>query len=87
MEFSDFAIFSVVMAASGVVVQMLKGFGLPDYYGGLASLIFGTTLGGILAISGMYPDTLPALGALSGFFAGASASGLYSGGKAVIAKE
>lgn len=65
------------------LVQVLKYFGFrKKWFLPMASLIFGV-LAGVIYV---YPHDIKA-GVLVGLMMGLSASGLYSGGKAVLEKE
>jgi hypothetical protein len=64
------------------MVELLKMYGMKRRLLPLMALAFGV-LGGIFYI---YPDD-PKAGILVGIMMGLSASGLYSGGKAVVERE
>lgn len=64
------------------LVEVLKYFGIPKQLLPIASLTFGITAGIIY----VYPEDIKA-GILVGLMMGLSASGMYSGGKALIEKE
>lgn len=64
------------------LVEVLKFFGIPKKLMPIASL----TLGIIAGIIYVYPGNLKA-GILVGLMMGLSASGMYSGGKAMTEKE
>lgn len=64
------------------LVELLKFFNIPKQFIPVASIVLGLTLG----IVYVYPGNLKA-GVLVGLMIGLSASGMYSGGKAMIEKK
>lgn len=62
------------------LVEVFKRTGLPDQYAPIASLILGLLVAGLVALSA---GTFTAATILTGIAYGLSASGLYSGVKAV----
>lgn len=62
------------------VVQVFKQSGLPDQYAPVAALILGLAIAALIALSA---GTFTAATILTGIAYGLSASGLYSGVKAV----
>jgi len=67
------------------LVEVFKGQGLPSKRAPLAALILGLAFG-LLAASVEHSVTL-LQGSVYGIIAGLAASGAYSGGKAVMAKD
>lgn len=67
-----------------VIVEIFKKAGFPSRFAPLLSLVFGVGIG---AISFMLMGKLWYEGLLAGFWAAASASGVYSGTKAVFATK
>lgn len=67
-----------------VLVEIFKRAGFPSRFAPLLSLIFGLGIG---AISYMLIDKVWYEGLIAGFWAAASASGVYSGTKAVLAPK
>lgn len=78
MEIYDVVLIPLIIG----MVELLKMYGLKRRLLPLMALVFGV-LGGIFYI---YPQD-PKAGILVGIMMGLSASGLYSGGKAVVEKE
>ena len=78
MELYDVVLVPLIVG----LVQLLKITGLKKRFLPLASLVFGV-LGGVFYI---FPQDIKA-GILVGIMMGLSASGLYSGGKAMVEKE
>ena len=78
MEYTDILLVGVIFG----LVALLKYLNVPSRALPIASLAFGL-LGGIFYL---FPGDLKA-GILTGIIMGLSASGFYSGGKAVIDKD
>lgn len=78
MEVYDVVLIPLIIG----MVELLKMYGMKRRLLPLMALAFGV-LGGIFYI---YPDD-PKAGILVGIMMGLSASGLYSGGKAVVERE
>lgn len=76
-------LFVAVIAAA--IVQALKTAGLPSRWSPLASLVIATTAGILWAVAIGAVSLL--YGAAGGLFAGAMASGAYSGTKALMDRE
>jgi hypothetical protein len=66
-------------AACGVIVQIVKWFGMPTKWAALASIALGVVAMGIYVGWGLEPILL-------GIMAGSTAAGIYSGSKAIITK-
>jgi hypothetical protein len=64
------------------LVQVLKQTGLPDRFAPVASLGLGLAFAGVQIATGAALEPFAAL--LTGIAYGLSASGLYSGGRAVV---
>lgn len=78
MEIYDVVLIPLIIG----LVQLLRMTGLKNRFLPLASLIFGI-LAGIFYV---YPEDIKG-GILIGLMMGLSASGMYSGGKALVEKE
>ena len=78
MEIYDVVLIPLIIG----IVELLKMYGMKKRLLPFMSLVFGV-VGGIIYI---YPHDIKA-GILVGLMMGLSASGLYSGGKAVIEKS
>lgn len=79
MEIYDFLLIPMIIG----IVQILKYFGFKKkWFLPLASLLFGILAGVIY----LYPNDVNA-GVLIGIMLGLSASGMYSGGKAIFEKK
>ncbi|MBE1554711.1 hypothetical protein H4683_001789 [Filibacter limicola] len=78
MEIYDVVLIPLIIG----MVQLLKLYGMPKRLLPIVALVFGV-VGGIIYV---YPHDIKA-GTLVGLMMGLSASGLYSGGKAVVKSE
>lgn len=78
MEIYDVVLIPLIIG----VVELLKMYGVKKRLLPIMALVFGM-IGGIVYI---YPNDIKA-GILVGLMMGLSASGLYSGGKAVVEKK
>lgn len=83
MDGLDPVIMTSTAAAVAAVVQILKGAGLPDRWAGIAALMVGLVVGPLLQLAGMGGGTTAAA-TVAGMFAGFTAAGVYSAGKAAV---
>lgn len=80
----DIIIAGLPLAAfCGVVVEFIKRVGLPNKYAALLSVAIGMVLMWALT----YGDASLLESLAAGFLAGATASGVYSGSKAIVSKK
>lgn len=85
MEFTELAwLVPGLSAAIAALVQMLKRYGLQAKYAGLVAVALGLVIGALYALEA---GESAVLGAIGGFLSGATASGIYSGTKALLKKE
>lgn len=78
MEVTDIVLIPVIVG----IIELLKSYGLPKRIMPILSLVFGIA-GGVFYL---FPNDWKS-GVLVGIIMGLSASGLYSGGKAIVNRK
>jgi hypothetical protein len=81
-------IFALALPLTMGIVQLLKEAGLPARWSGIAAVVVGTLAGLLVQLAGLGDGTSnPHLAALTGTVAGLAAAGVWSGTKAVMARD